>query len=147
MVFSNDSEGDFKMRKQQGFTLIELMIVVAIIGILAAIALPAYQDYTIRARVSEGLVSASAVKNLVTENYTSDPTTTELCAGFEAPAATVNLASQTCDTTTGIIETTMTAAAGDAVATMTPTFPAVDGQQVTWECTGTPEKYMPASCR
>jgi type IV pilus assembly protein PilA len=135
------------MQKQQGFTLIELMIVVAIIGILAAIALPAYQDYTIRARVSEGLVSASAVKNLVTENYTSDPTTTALCAGFDAPAATVNLASQTCADATGIITTTMTAAAGATVVTMTPTLPAVVGQQVTWACTGAPVKYVPASCR
>jgi len=132
---------------QQGFTLIELMIVVAIIGILAAVALPAYQDYTIRARVTEGLVQAAAVKNLVTENYTSDPATTALCAGFVAPAATTNLASQTCNATTGVIVTTMSATAGSAVATMTPTFPAVVGQQITWACTGTPTKYMPASCR
>jgi type IV pilus assembly protein PilA len=137
-----------KMQKiQKGFTLIELMIVVAIIGILAAIALPAYQDYTIRARVSEGLVSASAVKNLVTENYTSDPATTDLCAGFAAPAATENLATQTCTAGTGVIITTMTATAGGAVATMTPTLPTTAGEQVTWDCTGTPTKYMPASCR
>jgi type IV pilus assembly protein PilA len=136
------------MRKiQQGFTLIELMIVVAIIGILAAVALPAYQDYTIRARVSEGLIQAGAVKNLVTENYTSDPATATLCAGFIAPAATTNLASQTCTDATGVIVTTMSATAGDAVATLTPTFPAAAGQQITWACTGTPAKYMPASCR
>src|SRR5210317_1747821 len=61
--------GDRRMKKQQGFTLIELMIVVAIIGILAAIAIPAYQDYTIRAQVSEGLNLSSGAKAAVTEYY------------------------------------------------------------------------------
>jgi prepilin-type N-terminal cleavage/methylation domain-containing protein len=57
---------------QKGFTLIELMIVVAIIGILAAVALPAYQDYTVRAKLSEGIVGASALKQVITDGYTSD---------------------------------------------------------------------------
>ncbi|MEN3811397.1 pilin [Chromobacterium piscinae] len=61
-----------KQHKQQGFTLIELMIVVAIVGILAAIAIPAYQDYTKRARVSEGLALADAAKTAVTEYYATN---------------------------------------------------------------------------
>src|SRR5271169_4072388 len=73
---------------QKGFTLIELMIVVAIIGILAAIALPAYQDYTVRAKVSEGLVQAEAAKIAVAENYQSTGTVTAaaLGAGYTFPA-------------------------------------------------------------
>ncbi len=76
------------MKKQQGFTLIELMIVVAIIGILAAIAIPAYQDYTIRAQVSEGISLASGAKTAVAEFYQNNgdmPTDNDV-AGIEASA-------------------------------------------------------------
>lgn len=74
-------------RAQRGFTLIELMIVVAIIGILAAIALPAYQDYTVRAKVSEGLVLADAAKLAVAETFQSTGAvpTTNAVAGYTSP--------------------------------------------------------------
>ena len=68
-------------RMQQGFTLIELMIVVAIVGILAAIALPAYQDYTVRAKVSEGIARLDEAKTSVAEYYSSN-------SAFPAGAAT-----------------------------------------------------------
>jgi len=74
-------------RFSQGFTLIELMIVVAIIGILAAVALPAYQDYTVRAKVSEGIIAATAAKSLMSEAYQTDNTT-----GMTAAAVAFNTA-------------------------------------------------------
>ena len=79
------------MKKQQGFTLIELMIVIAIIGILAAIAIPAYQDYTIRAQVSEGLNLSGGAKAAVTEYFQDRGTmpTNNTDAGLSTPATQI----------------------------------------------------------
>ncbi len=137
-------------KAQQGFTLIELMIVVAIIGILAAIALPAYQDYTVRSRVTELTVLGSGMKATVGENIANLGTIAAgSCAGVtNVAAATKNVLSSTCTDTTGVIAVTGTAAAKDVVITLTPNLTA-DGV-ITWACTvngAANFKYVPAECR
>jgi len=131
---------------QKGFTLIELMIVVAIIGILAAVALPAYQDYTVRAKVSELVLAASSFKSSVAEKAASDGSITN--AGLGLTVTAVGKISGGNVTDGGIITVASSVASLGKVVTLviTPTLDATTGT-VTWVCSGTPQKFVPAECR
>ncbi len=162
---------------QKGFTLIELMIVVAIIGILAAVALPAYQDYTVRAKVTEGISLAAAAKTAVSENAANGAA---FASGWNPPAATKNVASVAIDATNGFITITYdssidsgknlvifpvdgSTATGTALTGTTSSSTVPTNGSITWICmsTGTTtantvakakkgtisDKYVPAVCR
>jgi type IV pilus assembly protein PilA len=136
-----------KRSAQAGFTLIELMIVVAIIGILAAVALPAYQDYTVRAKVSEVLLAASGMKTTVAEWYqskgalpaagsVSTDTQSKYVQGvtWDGTAITATAQGDTHIASKNITLTASTVGAGTGM--------------INWTCAGTiDQKYRPASCK
>lgn len=142
---------------QQGFTLIELMIVIAIVGILAAVALPAYQDYTTRAKVSEALAIAAEAKTSIGEYYVLNqalPDTVDK-AGIRADIDTAIVNSVKYNTASGNFEVTVKSlasdiSAGDAAFTMS--IASTASGTIEWKCKpGTnnpiPAKYLPANCR
>jgi type IV pilus assembly protein PilA len=157
------------MRKmQKGFTLIELMIVVAIIGILAAIALPAYQDYTKRAKMSELILAASACRTTITEVYQSASSTAFPSAGsWGCEAASGSGSKYVASVVTDAVgKVTVTAQGIDSanidgktiqlvpfIGSSAATGSAQAGQAITeWRCgpgssSPVPAKYLPGSCR
>lgn len=143
------------MKKQQGFTLIELMIVVAIIGILAAIAIPAYSDYTIRAQVSEGITLAGGAKAAVSE-YSMDRgrfPTDNTFAGLSLPASINGKYTTSVTVAGGLITVAYGGTTGNpAIVASTLVLSALtNAGSVVWACpagSGTvPAKYRPGTCR
>jgi type IV pilus assembly protein PilA len=139
-------------KMQQGFTLIELMIVIAILGILMAIAIPAYQDYQVRAKVSEGMNLAGGVKLAVAETKSSTGKFPDT-AGSAGVSATITGNNVSGVDVTDSGEIVITYSGPSAIETnelhLEPTF---TGGSVTWKCTsaeGTtvPDKYLPSQCR
>ena len=155
-----------KKRLQQGFTLIELMIVVAIIGILAAVALPAYQDYTIRAKMSEVILAMSACRTSITEVYQSGGSPPVANGwGCEAAAQTTKYVSGISSSVNGVVTAGVTGIAGAVDGTIVSLLPLADASTGAtwaansgsglfgWRCgatadgTTTSAKYLPGSCR
>ncbi|MES2973115.1 MAG: pilin [Pseudomonadota bacterium] len=141
-----------KRSMQKGFTLIELMIVVAIIGILAAVALPAYQDYTVRAKVSEVVLAASSGRTAVAEAVQVSgggfPATASLTIESQSSKYVASVGYASTASTEGVVTAVAQGDASISGSTITLTGAIGANAQVNWVCGGTiAAKYRPASCK
>lgn len=140
-------------RSDSGFTLIELMIVIAIVGILASIAVPAYQDYTIRARIAEGLGIVGSVKPLIAESMANNngAITSDVCGAVQTISSAArgsHVVSLTCSG--GVITLIMDGSVRNVVLTFTPNVVGSGANALaTWTCSSAPEfhRFVPAECR
>lgn len=131
---------------RSGFTLVELLIVVAIVGILAYIGLPMYQSYTMRAKVAELLLAASGAKNMISEK--ARETSSVGGTGVESPVVTGKISAASVGLLDGVISlrgVDSEFANENTLLTMTPSWNG-SSKQVIWSCTVTPSRFEPNSC-